>query len=289
MRHLSSSMALHAKSTLSEKYARLEKRYNSLMKEKNALCKELNALKVRSNEFENKMTTDFNALLDQMDEVMACRDALQQENDVLKQENELLSCKLRIKSPPVVDTPKVVLESFVEKAKKHGGKKQSKKSSTRVYDASNEKDVDYIMGTCVKGVRKCMLSDNYVNMHYSKIIRNNGYHNGIHNTCLAISLSDGLSRIVSGRPANSQEKDDMIKALGCKGDKMDLSDLDVLVPVFNKVCSPHSINIHVFERQANGLHTHHQTIAHSANASTNDKCIVLSWITSTHFELMVKP
>jgi hypothetical protein len=278
-------MAAKSKSQLSEKYALLEKRYNSLLKEKETLCKELNALKVRSNEFE----TDLNALLDQMDEVLVCRDTLKKENIVLKQENEMLRCKLNDNPTPVVVSSMIRDESFADKVKKHGQRKHCKKPSTRVYDASNEKDVDYIMGTCCgEGVEKCMLSDNYVNKHYSKIIHNNGYHNGVSNACLAISLSDGFSRIVNGRSANSQEKDEMIKALGCRGDKMDMSDLDVLVAVFNKICSPFSINIHVFERKPNGFHTHHQSIAHSPNAATSDKCIVLSWIAFTHFELMVK-
>jgi regulator of replication initiation timing len=278
-------MALYAKSQLSERYARLEKRYNVLLKEKETLCKEVNALKVRSNAFE----TDLNALLDQLDEVMVSRDTFQKENIVLKQENEALRCKLNNNPTPAVVSSMIRDESFAEKVKKHGQRKHCKKPSTRVYDASNEKDVDFIMRTCCgKGGERCMLSDNYVNKHYSKIIPNNGYHNGVSNACLAISLSDGLSRIVNGRSANSQEKDEMIKALGCKGEMIDMSDLDVLVAVFNRICTPFSINIHVFERKSNGFHTHHQTIAHSPNADTTDKCIVLSWIPYTHFELMVK-
>lgn len=193
--------------------------------------------------------------------------------------------------PPQIVTTPVLNDKCVEKPpKKTGGRKQRKQALPRVYDALKEEDIEYIMGKCCgEGVAKCKLTDNYVNKHYTNIIRNNGCHNGMNNTCLALSLSDGLSRIINGRPANSQEKDDMIRALGCKGSMMDLSDLNVLVAIFNKVCSPHAINIHVFERKAGGIHKHFQSIAHSPNASTKDKCIVLSWVRDAHFELIVKP
>ncbi len=159
----------------------------------------------------------------------------------------------------------------------------------RLYDANNEDDVEYIFGKCCgEGIAKCKLSDAFVNKHYKTIVHNNGYHDGVRNACLAISLSDGLSRIINGRPANSQEKSEMIQALGCKGHMMDMTDLNVVVAIFNKICAPHAINIHVFERKSHDHHTHFQSIAHSPSASLRDKCIVLSWITNTHFELMVR-
>jgi hypothetical protein len=215
--------------------------------------------------------------------------ALMRENEVLRRMTVTSQHKKAVEENVVVALAVEETASEIAKSVTKRIKKPSKQPQLRVYDANKEEDVEYIFNKCCgEGIGKCMLTNAYVNKHYKTIIQNNGFHNGVRNACLAISLSDGLSRIINGRPANSQEKDEMIKALGCKGRMMDMSDLNVLVAIFNKICAPYAINIHVFERKAHGYHAHHQSIAHSPKASSRDKCIVLSWIENTHFELMVR-
>lgn len=280
----------------------------ALLKERDQLRREVKELKQQLHECNERFNRECNGLLDEYEKIVQSRDELIKENNVLKKENKFLKSK----SPPVPNLSKVVESVIVatvplcedvkdKKGKRYGKsemqlkqvseveRKTTKKPTKVSYDANNEEDVEYIVCKCGgEGVKKCMLTDAHVNKHYTQIVHNNGYHNGVRNACLAISLSDGLSRITNGRPANSQEKDEMIKALGCKGYMMDVSDLDVLVGIFNKICAPHAINVHIFERLLNGSHTHYQSIAHSPRASTRDKCIVLSWVRGAHFELMVK-
>jgi hypothetical protein len=269
--------------------------YMCLQREHQAIVKQMNELTIKF----STMRGEYDMVLKQLKDAKKANEDLRKQNVALMQDNESLrrasgSWLTSQHNKAVEDNIIVALTveestSQIAKSEAKRNRKPSKQPQARVYDANNEEDVEYIFGKCCgEGVSKCMLSDAFVNKHYKTIIQNNGFHNGMKNACLAISLSDGLSRIIHGRPANSQEKDEMIKVLGCKGRMMDMSDLNVLVAIFNKVCAPHAINIHVFERKANGYHAHHQSIAHSPKASARDRCIVLSWIADTHFELMVR-
>lgn len=283
---------------LNKKQASVSTEHTLLLIERDQLQKELNDLRIRSRLTEERLTKDYNALLKEVESLLKVSDELRNENNVLKQENVKLRSAIPHQSvveesikKVIVAENMVVATAFQQPRTKSNSRKHKPKQpqTPRVYDVNKEEDIEYIVGQCGgRGVGKCMLSEDYVNQHYQHIVRNNGFHNGVANTCLALSLSDGLSRILNGRPANNQEKDEMIKVLGCKGKMMDMSDLHVLVAIFNKVCAPHAINVHVFERKANGYHKHYQSIAHSPNASTRDKCIVLSWVAHAHFELMVK-
>lgn len=297
---------------LREKRSVVEREMDALVRERDQLRKELeesrrviNAWQQSFNEAHNKFIADYNLLLTDKDRIVVERDNLQKENDRLKQENESLKLKSVVK--PIVAKKETSRQGYVaetaenavpaSKETKKEAKKETKKekqgkpcntSKPRVYDANNEEDIAWIMGTCTLGVDKCKLSNSYVNKNYKQIIRNNGFHNGVSNACLAISLSDGLSRIVNGRPATKQETNDMIKALACKGMMKDFYDPSVVVAIYNKICAPHGINVHLFERKANGRHVFDGCIAHSPDASSSDPCIVLSWIRDTHFELMLK-
>jgi hypothetical protein len=288
------------KQRLSTTEANFTNQYNLILDENEKVMKENSCIKNENGVLreENNVVKKDNAVLKKENAVLKEENnVVKKDNAVLKKENSALKQDIIAlkKANENVGTIKNLDEVVSGRRERQDGGKwrrniaPSSPCVQRVYDANNEEDVDYIFKCSAEGVGKCKLSNGYVNKQYTEIVRNNGYHNGVSNTCLALSLSDGLSRIVNGRPANSQEKDEMIKALGCKGRMMDISDLDVLVAIFNKVCSPHAINIHVFERLRNGYHAHHQSIAHSPNASTQDRCIVLSWIRGTHFELMVKP
>jgi hypothetical protein len=311
-----------------DKLACVEREHHVVLRERDQLRRQLDDMMVKNLAFEERVTHEYDNLLREFEDVQRIRfelkrenDAFKRESDALKRENDAFKREIdalrkendklkkhtstnvsKVDKMPsathvgiavdntVYATP-VVSENVVEKTTKHHKAKKSvvKQSVPRVFNVNNEDDIDYIMKMCCgDGVAKCILSDAYVNKNYTHTIHNNGYHKGVNNTCLALSLSDGLARILHGRPANNQEKDEMIKALGCKGRMMDVSDLDVLVAIFNKISNPHKINIHVFERLENGRHTHCQSIAHGVNASTKDRCIVLSWVKDAHFELLLR-
>lgn len=299
---------------------------SKMLREKDELRMRVQELESKLCSMQTVMNTECNSLENELRIALRDRDAYKQENAKLKRELEeckismlpavsepIVSEKKHSKEPvvsepvmsekkhrkkPVVSDPIVserkhskepVVSEPVMSEKKHRKKRSSKSGMPRVYDASKEEDIEFIFGTCWQGVAKCMPSDAYVNKHYTQIVRNNGFHNGISNACLAISLSDGLSRIINGRPANSQETEEMMKSIGCKGRMLDMMDINVVVGIFNKICAPHAINIHIFKRTPTGTHTHYQTISHSPSASKKDRCIVLSWVEDTHFELMLRP
>lgn len=283
---------------LRERCSVLEKEVDALVRERDQLRKELDAAKKESNMFQQYLNDDYIAFSKELGR-------LQQENERLRLENESLKAA-SVEIPVVqeeedyyptvqgygacVAEPAENAVPAVQEAKKKN-KKQVKPCDTskpRLFDANNDEDIAWIMGTCTLGVDKCKLSNSYVNKSYKQIIPNNGFHNGVNNACLAISLSDGLSRIVNGRPATKQETNDMVKALGCKGMMKDFYDPSVVVAIYNKICAPHGINVHLFERKANGRHIWDGSIAHSPDTSSSDPCIVLSWIRDTHFELMLK-
>lgn len=291
-----------------EKCSVLEREMDALVRERDQLRMELEesrrvvkAWQQSFNDAHYKFIADYNLLLNDKDMIVAQRDILQKDNDRLKQENESLKLKSVVK--PVVAKKETSRQEYIattaenavpaiketkKEMKKEKQEKSCNTSKPKVFDANNEEDIDWIMGTCCQAVEKCKLSNSYVNKNYKQIVPNNGFHDGVSNACLAISLSDGLSRIVNGRPATKQETNDMIKALGCKGMMKDFYDLDVVVAIYNKICVPHGINVQLFERKAKGRHVFNGCIAHSPNASSSDPCIVLSWIRDAHFELMLK-